>query len=115
MTCHVPTRAAPIATCRAPARGVLSRPCVIVARILRCYVALGLRVGATIAVPAGLLCGRDGTMSTHDSPLPLDDADFAPIEKALQTAYDELERLARSLRDVVSAYNHGTTPDPLPT
>jgi hypothetical protein len=54
-------------------------------------------------------------MSVHDSPLPLDDADFAPVETALQTAYDELERLARSLQDVVSAYNEGTTPHPLPT
>ena len=50
--------------CARTARGVLSPVCVMVARILRCYVALVLRVGATIAVLGGRLRAWDGIMSS---------------------------------------------------
>ena len=88
----VVTRCAP--PCPGTGAGVGSGACVIRARILQWYVALGLRVGALIAVPGGRLRGRDGLMARDDA---LSDASIAAaaVQERLELFLEQFEEQKR--------------------
>ena len=83
----------------------------MVARILRCYVALGLRVGATIAVPGGRLRGRGGTMARDvyerlDEALRegrLDDITRKILDDYLEATRREIDDLRRMVEERLPA------------